>query len=71
MDVDKDIDKIRMGFPILRYKTYLNSAAHGPTLRQVWSAVQDWWRFRMDEDRGVRAPDAKMEAANLLHVSEG
>ncbi|MGQ9680800.1 MAG: aminotransferase class V-fold PLP-dependent enzyme [Candidatus Bathyarchaeia archaeon] len=71
MNVDKDIDKIRMDFPILGYKTYLNSAAHGPTLRQVWSAVQDWWRFRMDEDRGVRAPDARMEAANLLHVSEG
>ena len=68
MDVDRNIRKVREEFPILRYKTYLNSAAHGPTLRRVWEAVQAWWRFRMDEDRGAQTPDAKGEAAKLLHA---
>ena len=68
MDIDRDICKVREEFPILRYKTYLNSAAHGPTLRRVWDSVQDWWRFRMCEDRGAQTPDAKEEAAKLLHV---
>ena len=68
MDVDRNIERIREDFPVLRYKTYMNSAAHGPALRQIWSSVQDWWRFRMDEDRSARMPDAKGEAARLLHV---
>jgi len=68
MDIDRNIQRVREEFPILRYKTYLNSAAHGPALRRVWDAVQDWWRFRMDEDRGAQTPDAKREAAKLLHA---
>jgi len=70
MDIDRNIQKVRKEFPVLRYKTYLNSAAHGPTLRRVWDAVQDWWRFRMDEDLGAQTPDAKGEAAKLLHADQ-
>jgi len=66
LDIDRDIGKLREEFPILKYKTYLNSAAHGPALCRVWDAVQDWWRFRMDEDRGPQMPDAKKEAARLV-----
>ncbi|MBS7619155.1 aminotransferase class V-fold PLP-dependent enzyme [Candidatus Bathyarchaeota archaeon] len=69
MSIDDQIVKIRGDFPILKYKTYLNSAAHGPTLRQVWSTVQDWWRFRMNEDRGARLAEAKKQAARLIHVN--
>ena len=68
LDIDRQIKEVRDEFPILRYKTYMNSAAHGPALRRVWDAVQDWWRFRMCEDRGARTPDAKGEAARLLHA---
>ena len=69
MDIDKNISKVREEFPILRYKAHLNSAAHGPALRRVWDAVQDWWRFRMCEDEGAEDPDAKTEAAKLLHAN--
>jgi len=70
MNIDERIVKIREDFPILKYKTYLNSAAHGPTLRQVWSAAQDWWRFRMDEDRVAGLAEAKEQAARFIHVGE-
>ncbi len=63
-----DVGRVREDFPVLRYKTYLNSAAHGPALRHVWDAVRDWWRFRMGEDRGARSPDARGEAARLIHA---
>ena len=68
MDIDKNIGKVREEFPILSYKTYMNSGAHGPALSRVWDAVRDWWRFRMDEDRAVQEPDAKGEAAKILHA---
>lgn len=64
MNVERDIEKVREEFPILKYKIYLNSAARGPALRRVWDAVQDWWRFRMVEDWGVQTPDAKGEASS-------
>lgn len=70
MNVDSDIEQVRAEFPILKYKTYLNSAAHGPTLKRVWDAVQDYWKFRMNENLGVLTPDAKGEAAKLIHASE-
>jgi cysteine desulfurase/selenocysteine lyase len=69
MDIAKNIEKIRAEFPILRYTTHLNSAARGPGLRRVWDAVQDCWNFRMTENRGAQTPDAKAEAAKLLHAS--
>ncbi len=68
MDIDSNIGKVREEFPILRYKTYMNSAAHGPTLSRVWGAVQDWWRFRMSEDREAHDPNARGEAAKILHA---
>jgi selenocysteine lyase/cysteine desulfurase len=43
MDLNKNIANIREEFPVLKYKTYMNSAAHGPALRRVWDAVQDFW----------------------------
>ena len=39
MSIDEKIQDVRDEFPILKYKTYMNSAAHGPTLRRVWDAV--------------------------------
>ena len=39
MSIDRNIREIRQEFPILKYKTYMNSAAHGPTLRRVWKVV--------------------------------
>ena len=29
MNINKNISKVREEFPVLKYKTYLNSAAHG------------------------------------------
>jgi len=70
MDLNKNIVKIREEFPVLKYKTYMNSAAHGPALRRVWDAVQDFWTFRMNEDPDPLIPDAKGEAARLIHADE-
>lgn len=68
MELDENIDSIRKEFPILEYKTYLNSAAHGPALERVREAVNDYWQFRINECLDVRSPDLKSEAAELLHV---
>ena len=69
MTIDSEVQAIRDEFPIFKYKTYLNSAAHGPVLKRVWKAVQEWWSFRLNEDLGARQPDAKAEAAKLIHAS--
>jgi hypothetical protein len=70
MDLNKNIANIREEFPALKYKTYMNSAAHGSALRRVWDAVQDFWTFRMNEDPDPLIPDAKGEAARLIHADE-
>jgi selenocysteine lyase/cysteine desulfurase len=70
MSLDSKIQEIRDEFPILKYKTYMNSAAHGPALRRVWDAVQEYWSFRMSEDLDIKEPDAKGNAAELIHASE-
>ena len=69
MSIDDQIQDVRDEFPILKYKTYMNSAAHGPALRRVWDAVQECWSFRMNEDLGALQPDAKGAAAELIHAS--
>jgi cysteine desulfurase/selenocysteine lyase len=66
MDIDLNIDMIREEFPILKSKTYLNSAAHGPTLKRVFDSVKNWWTNRINEDK-TSLPDALSEAAKLLH----
>lgn len=70
MDLKKDIELVRAEFPVLKYKTYLNSAAHGPTLKRVWDAVQDYWRLRIMESLNVKPSDAKKNAAKLINTSE-
>ena len=70
MDIDKNIAKVREEFPVLKYKTYMNSAAHGPALKRVWDVIQDFWSFRINEDPDPLAPDAKGEAARLIHADE-
>ena len=66
MYIDENIEEIRREFPVLESKTYLNSAAHGPTLRRTYDAVEEWWRKRLnEEDTGT--PDTLREAAKLLH----
>ena len=42
MSIDRKIRKVRDEFPILKYKTYMNSAAHGPALKRVWNAARDY-----------------------------
>ncbi len=69
MDVDRDVDKIREDFPILKYKTWLATAGHGPALRHVWEAVKDCWGF-MIRDAPASPPDALGEAAKFLNASE-
>ena len=69
MSIDDKIQQVRDEFPILKYKTYMNSAAHGPVLKRVWNAVREYWSFRMNEDLGARQPDAKGAAAELIHAS--
>lgn len=66
MDIDRNIQKIRAEFPILAKLTYLNSAAHGPTLNRVHTATEEWWRRRINEE-DTKPPDAQKEAAKLLH----
>ena len=70
MDIDKNIAKVREEFHVLKYKTYMNSAAHGPALKRVWDVIQDFWSFRINEDPDPLAPDAKGEAAKLIHADE-
>lgn len=70
MSIDAKIQEVRDEFPILKYKTYMNSAAHGPALKRVWDAVQEYWSFRMNEDLDIKEPDAKRNAAKLIHASE-
>ena len=68
MDIGKNIEKVRSEFPVLNSKAYLNSAAHGPTLKRVHDATEEWWRHRIDEEQ-VEPSDAGAEAARLLNVS--
>jgi selenocysteine lyase/cysteine desulfurase len=70
LDLGRDISEIRSEFPILRYKTYLNSAAHGPVLGRVWDAIQDYWNFRLFESLDVKPHGAKKDAAQLINASE-
>lgn len=69
LDVDRDIERIREDFPILKYKTWFATAGYGPTLRPVWEAVKSCWGFKLHDSR-VDQPDAKGEAARLLHADE-
>ena len=66
MDIDRNIKKIRAEFPVLAKLTYLNSAAHGPALKRVHTATEEWWRARINEE-DTKPPDAQAEAAKLLH----
>ncbi|MCW4048301.1 MAG: aminotransferase class V-fold PLP-dependent enzyme [Candidatus Bathyarchaeota archaeon] len=65
MDINTNIEKIRAEFPVLKYKRYLNSAAHGPTLKRAHDATQEWWNHRINEE-DVPAPDVLGEAAKML-----
>jgi selenocysteine lyase/cysteine desulfurase len=69
LDIGKNIDKIREEFPVLKHLTYLNSAAHGPALRKVWEAVQEWWEHKIYE-REVNLSDSLEEAAKLIHADK-
>ena len=68
MDIGKNIEKVRAEFPVLKSKAYMNSAAHGPTLKRVHDATEEWWRHRINEER-VEPPDATSEAARFLNAS--
>lgn len=63
------IEKIRADFPVLEKKAYLNSAAHGPTLKPVVDAVNEWWSYRINEEK-IDSPDVRIEAAKLLHCNK-
>ena len=65
MDISGNIEKIREEFPVLSKLTYMNSAAHGPTLKRVKDATDEWWTHRANEE-DVDAPDALGEAAKML-----
>jgi cysteine desulfurase/selenocysteine lyase len=69
LDVDKDINRIREDFPILKYKTWFATAGYGPLLMPVWEAVKDFWGFRLHDSR-VDQPDTRGEAARLLKTDE-
>jgi len=64
-----DISRIREDFPVLSSQTYLNSASTGPLLRPVRDAVVGWWNAREDLQY-VDLPNAKTEAAKLIHCEE-
>ena len=66
MDIEKNIEDVREEFPVLKQLAYMNSAAHGPTLKRVHDATEDWWGHRMSEEK-VEPPDALGEAARMLH----
>jgi selenocysteine lyase/cysteine desulfurase len=69
MDVDRDVGRIREDFPILKYKTWFATAGYGPVLLPAWEAVKACWGFMLHDSK-VDQPDAKGEAARLLHASE-
>ncbi len=69
MDISKHLKEIREEFPVLRYLTYMNSAAHGPALSRVQEKVMDWFEFYTYENSAMKAPDAKREAAKALGVN--
>lgn len=47
MNVDRDVERIREDFPILKHKTYLNTAATGPAMLPVWNAIKEYWEARL------------------------
>ena len=69
MDLDKDIERIREDFPVLKYKTYLNTAATGPAMLPVWRAVEEYWGLRLRDAR-FNPPKVRAEAARLLGAKE-
>lgn len=69
MNIAKNLDAIRDEFPLLKYNTYLNSAAHGPALARVQEKVGDWFEFYTYDSANIRAPDAKGEVAKALGVN--
>jgi selenocysteine lyase/cysteine desulfurase len=64
-----DVYKIRNDIPVLKSQTYLNSAATGPLLRPCKDAVIGWWKAR-ESQQYVELPNAKKEAAKLIHCDE-
>jgi selenocysteine lyase/cysteine desulfurase len=76
MDVDNDVERIREDFPILKYKTYLNTCATGPAMLPVWKAIKEFWGFLLRDGLGgtlnsrINHPKAKSEAAKLLNAKE-
>ncbi|MBN2334356.1 aminotransferase class V-fold PLP-dependent enzyme [Candidatus Bathyarchaeota archaeon] len=69
MDIAKNIDKVREEFPVLKSKAYMNSAAHGPAMKRVHDATEQWWSHKINEER-VDPPDAFAEAAKMLNVGK-
>jgi cysteine desulfurase/selenocysteine lyase len=65
LDVDRDIERIREDFPILKHKTWFATAGHGPLLYPVWEAVKACWGFTQHDAR-ADPPDVKAEATRLL-----
>lgn len=64
-----DIEKIREDFPILKYKTYLNTAGHSPIFVPVWQAIKNYWQLRV-LDATYTLPNIKKEAAKLINARE-
>jgi len=65
-NLEDNIEAIRNEFPVLKYLTYLNCAAHGPGLERCWKAVTDWWRFTLYEHPNVKAPNIKGELSRMI-----
>jgi len=69
MNLDRDLERIREDFPLLKQKVYLNSAAVGPLMLPVWNAIKEYWESRLSGAR-FTPPKAKAEAAKMLGAKE-
>jgi selenocysteine lyase/cysteine desulfurase len=78
MDVDRDIEKIRADFPLLRYVTFLDAANICTPNRRWLKAIMEFWRLRMAGRDDIanhpflseKAMHAKKEAAKLINAKE-
>ena len=78
MDVDRDVEKIREDFPLLRHVTFLDCANISTPNRRWLEAIMEFWRLRLAGRDDIanhpflseKAMHAKKEAAKLINAKE-
>ena len=80
MNLDKNIEEIRAGFPHLKFMVHLGAAGSAPLELHWFNAIQEFWSHRLNGSNlggtghsffpGGMAGKAKVEAAKLINAKE-